>query len=50
MQTELMTLTPISLDLDHSEQTASQPQTEWVTPDFDEQSTCAEICAYVFQA
>jgi hypothetical protein len=24
--------------------------TEWVTPDFTEQSACAEICAYVFTA
>lgn len=24
--------------------------TEWVTPDFTEQSACAEICAYVFVA
>lgn len=23
---------------------------EWVTPDFTEQATCAEICAYVFVA
>lgn len=25
-------------------------RTEWVTPEYTEQSTCAEICAYVFTA
>jgi hypothetical protein len=25
-------------------------RTEWVTPEYSEQSTCAEICAYVFTA
>ncbi len=27
---------------------AREPETLWVTPDFVEQSACAEICAYVF--
>jgi hypothetical protein len=29
---------------------AASPHGEWVTPEYTEQSTCAEICAYVFSA
>lgn len=27
---------------------SNQPESEWSTPAIDEQSACAEICAYVF--
>lgn len=38
-----------ALENDHEPATA-EPSNEWVTPDFVEESTCAEICAYVFTA
>src|SRR5262245_535579 len=43
--------TPVNETQTHENNEPVQaPQTEWVTPDFVEQATCAEICAYVFTA
>jgi hypothetical protein len=43
--------TPVTETQTHeNNQPVREPATEWVTPDFIEQATCAEICAYVFTA
>ena len=42
------TRTEVALETVHSVETPEPNRSEWTTPDFTEQSACAEICAYVF--
>ena len=40
--------TEVAIESIHSVETPEPTSSEWTTPDFTEQSACAEICAYVF--
>ena len=40
----------VTLENDRPGHAVEPTDAEWITPDFVEQSACAEICAYVFTA
>lgn len=41
-------MTETNLEVTVNEQSEERAEIEWTTPSIDEQSACAEICAYVF--
>jgi hypothetical protein len=51
MHVETSELEPVTFENDRPGTVAAEArEAEWITPDFVEQSACAEICAYVFTA
>ena len=48
MQTETRTPQDHGSDSERASEHGPEQHIEWVTPDFEEQLACAEICAYVF--
>jgi hypothetical protein len=41
-------MTETTLEVNANETAEERVELEWTTPSIDEQSACAEICAYVF--
>jgi len=41
-------MTETTLEVNANETAEERVEFEWTTPSIDEQSACAEICAYVF--